>query len=60
MLSVLPLSLLIGPLFSAVLLQERDALLPAVATLLRATPAEFRALRSVVAGGSWWPAFAAG
>lgn len=25
--------------------QERDALLPAVATLLRATPAEFRALK---------------
>ena len=25
---------------------ERDALLPAVATLLRATPAEFQALRS--------------
>ncbi len=35
-------------------MQERDALLPAVATLLRATPAEFRALRSVVSGGSWW------
>lgn len=38
-------------------MQERDALLPAVATLLRATPAEFKALRSVVVeGGSWWPA----
>lgn len=36
--------------------QERDALLPAVATLLRATPDEFRTLRSVVEGGSWWPA----
>ena len=26
--------------------QERDALLPAVATLLRATPAEYQALRA--------------
>ena len=40
-----------------VIMQERDALLPAVATLLRATPAEFKALRSVVVeGGAWWPA----
>lgn len=30
-------------------LSERDALLPAVATLLHATPAEFRALKAVVA-----------
>jgi hypothetical protein len=41
----------------SVVTQERDALLPAVATLLRATPAEFKALRSVVVeGGAWWPA----
>ncbi len=31
--------------------QERDALLPAVATLLRATPAEFRALKAVIETG---------
>ena len=28
--------------------QERDALLPAVATLLRATPAEFRSLKQKI------------
>ena len=40
-----------------VVTQERDTLLPAVATLLRATPAEFKALRLVVVeGGAWWPA----
>ena len=31
--------------------QERDALLPAVATLLRASPAEFRALKAVIETG---------
>ena len=41
----------------SVVTQERDTLLPAVSTLLRATPAEFTALRSaVVEGGVWWPA----
>lgn len=35
---------------------ETEALLPAVATLLRATPNEFRALRSVVGASTWWPA----
>ncbi len=37
-------------------MQERDALLPAVAMLLRATPDEFRALRDVVGTSAWWPA----
>lgn len=38
--------------------QERDVLLPAVATLLRASPQEFHALKSAVDSGgaaSWWP-----
>lgn len=39
-----------------VVTQETEALLPAVATLLRATPDEFRALRSVMGASTWWPA----
>ncbi|KAK9825736.1 hypothetical protein WJX74_002575 [Apatococcus lobatus] len=37
-------------------LAERDALVPAIATLLRATPAEFRALRVAMSQGNpnWW------
>ncbi|KAK9815909.1 hypothetical protein WJX72_011792 [[Myrmecia] bisecta] len=37
-------------------IQERDVLLPAIATLLRATPQEFRTLKAAVDGSnSWWP-----
>jgi hypothetical protein len=38
---------------------QSDALLPAIATLLRATPQEFRELKLAIVASkqsSWWPA----